>query len=143
MIIIIICNLTDYEVVQYTPAYATAYEAEAVAIYIALNYLKTLSNDCTRVKLLTDSLSNMRAIGSRNNRPSLTIKNQLLALQCGDKLQLSIEWIAGSKAASRSKNMCSSLLECSLVVAERKVNIMPANQRGWKQSSWVWTKPHA
>ena len=57
--------------------------------------MKTLSSYYTFVKLFTDSLSNIRAIGSRNKQPSVVIKNQLLALELGEKLQLSIEWVPG------------------------------------------------
>ena len=60
------------------PAYATAYQAraQADAICVALDDLKTLSNQHTRVKLSTDSRSNIRARASTSNRPSWTIESQ-------------------------------------------------------------------
>ena len=94
-------------------------------------------------------MSNIRAIGSRNKQPSIVIKNQLLALELGEKLQLSIEWIPahqafeGNEVADRlakatyfSKTICYSLLKYSLEYAKQKVNNVLRNQwdTDWKQS---------
>jgi ribonuclease HI len=77
--------------------FASAFEAEALALNEALKLSKQLSETYSVVKIYTDSKSSLQSLLNERRTSSFLAENQILAHQLGKNISLNLHWVPGHR----------------------------------------------
>jgi ribonuclease HI len=75
--------------------FASAFEAEALALNEALKLPGHLPETYSTVKIYTDSKSSLQSLINEQRTSSVLAENQILAHQLGSKINLHLQWVPG------------------------------------------------
>ena len=95
--------------------FASAFEAEALALNEALKLSGQLPETYSTVKIYTDSKSSLQSLLNERRTSSVLAENQILAHQLGSSINLHLQWvpghrnIEGNEWADRIANLQSSV----------------------------------